>query len=290
MLTGLAIAYFAASDRSFVLSAQTRGAKIEITAQSISSWRLDRAKVCVRIDRRSSGEGGDPDCDGRLFDIVDIAPLEISWPVGTVLALKQQSNSTPLEILLVDARQFPIDIGETALTRNSRIIVSGPDFAEAGSLLFSGYLGIGGMPRSGANDLMTSGRYEVHESLLFRNRPVRVAEGDFFSGDFVTVIDSDNEPVEVSGFVTNAPVGDKTGFELLAFSPAGNHRIEIDRLGARPTLIASSWLDRAVKDPWLLGLSALIAAVLSIMELVRKTSALMSGRGEEGNDNSKSAG
>jgi hypothetical protein len=277
----LAIAYFAVSDRSFVLSAQTRGARIDVSGQTMTSWRLGRAKVCTRVAPRGMGKGDDPDCDGRLFDIEEFVPLEVSWPVGTVLSVNQQSNSAPFEILLVDAEQFPVDIGEISLTRNSRIIVTGQDFARSGTLLFSGYLTIGGMPRSGASDLLVNGRYEVHESLLFRNRPVQVADGEFFSGDVVTVIDSGGKSVEVSGFVTNAPVGDETGFELLAFSPAGNHRIEIERLGARPTIIASSWLDRAVQDPWLIGLSALIAAALSIMEVIKKTSGALSGRNPE---------
>lgn len=45
--------------------------------------------------------------------------------------------------------------------------------------------------------------------------------------------------------------------------------MRIGRLGAMPSFVSPSWMDRAINDPALLALSGLLALAVAVLELIK---------------------
>lgn len=269
--------YFTSTDRSFAISAQTKGIEIEFTNSISGAWRIPKAIYCMRREARTSGNSTNKwneICNNRLYEVQQIPNFEISWPKGTKLRLSYFSETEQLEIFVTQEAENTINVNGKPLTKNSRIILQKSSWEKAGSFIFSGYATIGSVPSPGSFDYLISGRFEVWENLIFRSKPVLVNSGDFFPGDSVKIVGNNNyENTIVNGFISPT-IDISAGLQVQIYSPSGPNLLKTERFSTDSSYTSSSWYDRAINDPWLIGVYAILALMLVIIQLYTETISL----------------
>ena len=265
-------AFFLRNERAYLVEADTQGMTIAFDRSAASSWRLTDVTVCRRLGQGEATDNRQRYCDARRFSEIALPSLEIDWPSGTRIEVERHRTDGALTIRIADTAERMPEAGGQKLAPGSLIFVASDGWAGTGALIFSGAATIGAIPGPGSRDLLLSGRYEIREALVGRSNPVTLREGTLSPGDSVTIVGADGATgAAVSGFLLRRQSGDPwSGFKVTAFSPSADIGLRISRLNAEPAVVTASWADRALRDPWLLGLAALLGFVSTVVGLVAR--------------------
>jgi hypothetical protein len=251
--------------RAFVVAAETY--RVEATPQVGGSmrWNLKSAIICTPLanDLQSAAASDESGCSPNHYEIRKPVNLSFEWPAGRHFILRKAPGGGPIAIEWEEELELP----EETLPPKSLIAMRDADWRKAGALLFSGQVAIGVVPP--VTGYMISGHYEVREELFLRSSPVVVAEGDLMPGDRAEIVGAErpNKPAFVQAFVSANPDPGREGFQVIIYSPAGQDFLRLDRMRANPALIGSNWYDKALKDPWLLALAAIMTFISLTSEL-----------------------
>jgi len=267
-------AFFLRGERAYLIDADTQGMTIVFDRSAASSWRLTEATICRRLGAGETAPGGAPNrfCDAGLFAETSVPSLEIEWPAGTRIEIERHRSDGALTVRITEVPKKPPEVAGQVLPKGTLIFISANGWAGAGALTFSGSVDIGAIPGPGSRDLLLSGRYEIREMLAGRSTPLTVKQDVLSPGDSVSLVRADGQGgAPVSGFLLRRQSGDtRTGFKVIAFSAFDDVGLRIARLNAQSTIVKASWTDRALRDPWLLGLAALLSFVSTVLGLISR--------------------
>jgi hypothetical protein len=191
-----------------------------------------------------------------------------------------------IQVTVLEVPVTPPSFGSTKLAVGSLMILPQTGFHTSVPLPFVGLLTIGLVTRPGRQAELASGHYEVRETLPLRKKSERVSSGDFIPGDSVAFIvrcrkknsidkvpddvdiecrrsvqpdeSSDLGYAVVQGFIGTPENAEDEAFRVVAYVPAGETRMRINRRALDPADIVPSWTDRAINDPWVLGCAAVL--------------------------------
>lgn len=281
-----AVVYLSPRPRSFAVDAQTRAVTFSFLGNSMNGWRLPGALVCLRKEVRSVASGDTaPDdaalCDPRLYELLRLGDIEMTWPDGTVVVLLR-TGTGPVEILVSEIGASAPEVDGIALSRSSRIVVTDRGSLDNLILPFSATITIGGVPGPGSQDALISGTFEVREAMPTQERHVPLMTGPLFPGDQVRIVGDDtsneassNIDIPVYGFAV--PRGIEPGLQVAAYTPPSRSALRLDRFAADPIFTVPTWIDRLVHDPILIGITAaagivggLAGALNGILDLLRR--------------------
>lgn len=128
---------------------------------------------------------------------------------------------------------------------------------------------LGAISTPGSTGQLIEGHHKAYETLLLRNEPILVSNGEFRFGDSVSIVGRDKKQVASVGMLSADP-DQESGIRVVATSPTGDTYLHVTRLGSQSEIIGSSWYDRAIQDPLLIGISTLLAALLALLELMSR--------------------
>ncbi len=293
IVTTIILIYADQHKRTFLVTAETYGAEIAFDGSARSAWHLEQTVLCIRRPRQAStiASATQSSCQSALYDVAKVRSLPLVWEPGTVLLF----TAGPGGGLEIDVRALPG--GEPAVTGDypleitvgSRLLLTRNAFRASGGLVFSGTVTIGALSRAGARGLLRSGRYEVRETLPLRSTGIAVAAGTLYSGDSVTVFGTDGGapvPQKAHGVISPGPAVDDA-FNITSYSALGRTRLVVERFGTEPTTIVPSWADRAIRDPYVLGATAVLTLTAILFSLI--TGIAQNAKGSEAGDASKSS-
>lgn len=302
--------YGAGRPRSYLIEARSMSADLTLTSTASGPWRFPALTACFRKEKRdrSASTPAGSRCDARLFDEVHYGePAEIAWSDGSRLELRRTDASwnAGLEILVKDPSPgaengrpvSPGRINGRELRPGSLVFVRNADWIAAGTLLFTGETVIGSVPFNNSSAILLEGRYEIREKPISASltdfltgsssSTMPVQTGTFFRGDELRLVGStpgSTKPVPLSGYVA-ATGPEAAGLNFLLYGPAGSSVLEVNRYAAHtdgspgaPSRIEPSWMDRAIRDPFLLALSAILALLVASIEITNAVSGWLSSR------------
>lgn len=258
------IFYFLPTERSFVVSVETLGFEIETFGESKNSWQLPSGTVCLRekelnlLDNNFS--------EKQLCKKHKLSNMEFSWPEGTLLKIRKGYNEgSPVKIQVSNYNKKEAEINGMTLTQHSFIELTNEEWQMNGSLIFNGLTTIGKEPSPGSSSHLISGNYSIYEKLFLRNVPLKVDTGNFNTGDEISVHStSGKKNVVMSGFISS----NKQGMKIISYSPLSDSFLKVKHLGSEDTLISSTWYKRALNDPFLIAVTALLAILVGLVELI----------------------
>lgn len=278
-----AATYLWPADQSYVVDAQTRGISLTFDGGAISAWRLGSATICMRARSASSVSSTQPTETVPACPLTHYRPLvqpasEIVWLKGSRIDLQATADggiaidlvrTAPGQSVLIEGSAVPIPA-------NSRILISQHSWAAHPVLPFSSAdIDIGNVPASGEQGIVMSGRYELHQTLPFRSVPITVDDGLFHTGDSLGFVPGRalalpprgaESGYQVYGFI--APVGGSTGtVSVVAYSALSRATLRIDRLGVETRYVEADWTHRAIRDPVLLAIAALLSILVVLSPL-----------------------
>ena len=276
----------------YLVEARTLGARITVTGPD-AVWKLPNATLCsdrgankdIRLATNWTGTG----CNPGLFEINDLTGTEIRMPSGVQIQLRAESDGSVLLRRLSD-RSDQTKAGSSGVrltdqhnwTPGSLLRIEPTNWQRVTLLEFAGDVEIGQETGSGANAYLIEGRYEVREHFLRQYRPwgttsaepTTVVTGTLYRGDRVAFHKPTKEntsalSVLATGFI--APNLDLTpGFSIVASSSLEHKQaqLRIKSFGTRETQVTPTWIDRALRDPLLLALTAILGFAVTALTLV----------------------
>lgn len=270
--------------QNYVVEARTLSARMTVLEPDVF-WRLPRATLCRELgDARDlvkasqyKGEG----CNPSLFETITLEETEIRIPRGVQILIQYEPNGSLLFQRLANrlTNEKPIVrlTSSEVWSENSVLRINGSDWAKVTLLEFAGDIVVGQEAGSGVSGYLIDGRYEVRELFLRQFRPwgysnadpTTVVAGSLYRGDRVAFVSQSrtDEAALLTGFI--APLFDTgaRGFGIVVSNGADttNARLAIKSFGARESQVTPSWIDRALRDPLLLALTAILGfAVTSL--------------------------
>jgi hypothetical protein len=293
-VAALALVAFYLGDvaRTYIIQADTHSVSITFFGSESKPWLVSDLTLCQRRRARISASqivqpGPTGPCNPAVYENVRLSNQIIEWPNDTTIRALYAARDGGLELHLqsvpADANGEPtLLIGGHAIRDHAILLLPETVWRDIGSLLFSGYLTIGSEPVSGVRDHLVKGNYEVRETLFLRSRPVPVLRGELFSGDEVQIVSGPRAGIStVTGFMLSAGARDE-GMRVVAYSSLSDAEMQINRLGATPSVVRPSWTDRALNDPALLALTGLLALIVTILELAKSIKAVAFSRFNRG--------
>ncbi|WP_366655773.1 hypothetical protein [Fodinicurvata sp. EGI_FJ10296] len=277
ILLFLLVSYLWPAKQSFQVEVITGGAEIGFDGGDLGTWRLPSATVCLPIRPSQTPTLPDgfrptrhPECHTDHYLAFGIRNAVIRWPAGTTIRVRARADDgVSIDVTAVaDNATIGIESSEATFGRSSRILIDGPDWRRHPSLPFSsGNVVLGLLPAAGEEGLVREGRYQIRETLPFRSRPITVDEGAFFAGDQIRFQGLEPEfiPPGLSATGTYFAYGflapgndDDAGYSAVAYTALDFTRLEIGRIGAEDSRVDVNWTKRALRDPLLLALTALV--------------------------------
>jgi len=269
-----AIIYALPQERSFLIDAQTTGIKIVYDGSARTAWRMSQVVVCIRKSKPNSYVSAitHKACSAQVYEVNLLKSLNFVWPAGSKIQITATEDSgLVVDILDVPKNDpYPLGVNRSKVTAKGRIVIPGETFRGAGGLVFSGFVDIGAVPKAGILGLLQAGRYEIRETLPLRSSPITVSSGDLYGGDSITIMKSQGDketPQTTFGFITAGKAGE-TAFNLVAYSALAHSYMRVSRFSSAPATVAPSWADRAIRDPYLLGVTAFLTLVAILVSIV----------------------
>ncbi len=286
LVIGLVIAHYAfPSGRFFVVEARTSSLTVTVVGER-QSWRLPDAVLCVAkpLDPRMLLEvtpDGGP-CASTRYETHGPRPVEPTLPDGGRLRLTLRPDRM-LEITPVG--DTTMRTGEITVDPSSFILLAPSAWRAMGALTVAGDLRIGDDVAPGSRHYLIEGRYEVRgEVLAYRfadwlgadTRPIILKTGTFTRGDRVELeaagrgADADARvarPV-MQAFVTAPEDEVAAGLALVAVSVPDRAALRVTSFASSPRRVGASWTDAAVRDPFILALTALLTVCALVVTIV----------------------
>lgn len=273
-----------------LVEARTLGAQIT-TAGPDTIWKLPASTVCQTLGSNKNlntaaswtGQG----CNPGLYEISNIKQAEIRIPDGVRISLRTESGGGVL------LRRLP-EAGDQATTSppvirlnstlqwepGSLLRIRAEDWKDVALLEFAGNVVVGQEAGSGADAYLIEGRYEVREHFLHQFRPwshtdadpTPVISGTLYRGDKVSFDqksagDQASASVLVTGFIAPVLQQNLRGFEIVVSSGFGQAqpRFTVKSYGTRETHIKPTWVARALRDPVLLAMTAILGFAVTAL-------------------------
>jgi hypothetical protein len=280
--------------QSHVVEARTLGARLTILGPD-TVWRLPPSTLCV--DRGTdrdlvlASDFDGPGCNPGIFAEQDLGNVELRIPSGVQILVRAEPDGTVLLRRLEDQtsnNSIAVRlVNDTFWETGSLIRIDADAWRKVALLEFAGNAVIGQAAVAGSTDYLIEGRYEVREHFLRQYRPfgtsqtepTTVKSGTLYRGDRVSFVptasDLDDLPVVVTGFISPQLLQNTLGFGIVISSgfDQSQAKMRVKSFGAREITIAPSWVDRAVRDPLLVALTAILGFAvtsLSFASEVRK--------------------
>lgn len=277
----------------YLVEAHTLGARVTVTGPD-AVWKLPDATLCADrgagkdIKRATSWTG--TGCNPGLYDVTTLGGTEIRIPSGVQILLRAEADGSVLLRRLSD-RPAQSDTPEKVVrlseqqrwTPGSLLRIDAGNWQRVTLLDFSGDIEIGQEAGSGADAYLVEGRYEVREHFLRQYRPwgavgaepTTVVTGTLYRGDRVAFRkQGDDDPpvatVLATGFIAPGLEKDKPGFSVVASSGLDQKQaqLRIKSFGTREIHVSPTWIDRALRDPMLLALTAILGFAVTALTLV----------------------
>ncbi len=287
--------------QSHVVEARTLGARLTVLGPD-TVWRLPPSTLCVdRGAERNlvlaAGFDG-PGCNPGIFAEKDLGNVELRIPSGVQILIRAEPNGSVLLRRLEDQASNTSTVvrlvDDTFWDVGSLIRIDADNWRSVALLEFAGDVVIGQAAVAGSTDYLVEGRFEVREHFLRQYRPfgarnaepTTVKSGSLYRGDRVSFqpksSDLDDPPVIVTGFISPQLVRNTLGFDIVISSgfDRSQAKLRVKSFGAREVTIQPSWVDRAVRDPLLVALTAILGfAVTSLTFAAEVRKIGQSGRG-----------
>lgn len=274
--------------RLYAIYAQTRGLDVVLGDSAALAWRLEQVTVCYRTDVPEIGTDVDTEealCSPGLYDVERLEEgQEFQWPAGTHLQISRVGPHSPLEIDVLGIGSVPVQLGGRPLPVYSRLVIDNTVWMDNSTLTLVGAVTVGDAPGSGSQFNLIGGSYAISEKLLGYSVPVEIVSGTLRSGDIAQIMMSDNR-AEISGFIE--PAGpESAGFDVSLFTSRETDRLQISRGSAGKLHIDPTWMDRALRNPLLLAIAAIVALLGGIGSAVSLTRWLLLDEGGPGAERS----
>lgn len=294
-----------------LVEARTLGAQIT-TAGPDTVWKLPTSTLCQNLgpskDLRKAASWTERGCNPGLYETSKIEQAEIRIPAGVRLSLKSEPGGSILLRRLPEAENLttiPPSIIRLNATHQwepgSLLRIDAEAWKEVALLEFAGNVAIGQEAGSGADAYLIEGRYEVRERFLHQYRPwgnsdadpTPVISGTLYRGDEVTFsrrdIDSHaSETVLVTGFIAPVFEQDARGFGIVVSSGFGQSqpRFSVKSYGTREAHIKPTWVARALRDPVLLAMTAILGFAVTALTFIIEVGKLASKKKKPQRENS----
>ncbi|MEX0277383.1 MAG: hypothetical protein AB3N19_07675 [Ruegeria sp.] len=278
--------------QSYVVEARTLGARVTFLGPD-ALWKLPKATYCqtrgenrdLRTAAKFQGEG----CNPGLFEIHTLPDAEIRIPSGVPILIRSEPDGSMLLRRLAVPDEAPKAAPALRLsdaltwTPNSLLRIDAEGWMQVTLLEFVGDVVVGEEAGSGSNSYLIEGRYDVRERLLWRSdsaEPTTVFEGTLYRGDRVAFYgDEEDAEVLLTGFIAPYLEDDRRGFGIVLSNGLDrtDSQLGIKSFGAREVLVSPSWTDRALRDPLLLALTAILGFAVTSLTFaveVRRLAAL----------------
>lgn len=283
----------------YLVEARTLGARIAVSGPD-TVWKLPKVTLCTDratkdIPRAASWAGAG--CNPGLFETTDLNGAEIRIPSGVEILMRAEADGAILLRRLdgqTTGAQAPvIRLSDDQLwSPGSLLRISAADWQQVSLLEFAGNIVIGQETGSGANAYLIEGRYEVREHFLRhvrlwdsdRAEPMTVVTGTLYRGDKVSFraedpADGTERAVLATGFVAPMLGQGQRGFGVVTSSGLDKTHVQlrIKSFGTRETHITPTWVDRALRDPMLLALTAILGFAVTVLTFVVEIKKLAPG-------------
>lgn len=288
----IVLSYSFTSGQVYLVEARTLGARITVIGPD-AVWKLPNATLCTdrgaNKDIKRATEWSGTGCNPGLFEIDNLTGAEIRIPSRVQIQLRAEADGSVLLRRLSDwpdqtkTDSIGIRLNDKHNWNPGSLLRIEPTNWKSVTLLeFAGDVEIGQETGSGANAYLIEGRYEVREHFLRQFRPwvttnvepTTVVTGTLYRGDRVAFRkpskdDTPTLPVLATGFI--APNLDLTpGYNIVASSNLEHKQaqLRIKSFGTRETQIKPTWIDRALRDPLLLALTAILGFAVTALTMV----------------------
>lgn len=285
--------YWFPREQSFIVFAETKSLSVVTDRNPELLWELPEATLCValpvdvaqaKIFERQGTDFVGPEsdqCDPLAFENPEaLTDVEIEWPEGVSINLTLKNRNTIELLLLTSGAQTALTINGRTVTDNSLLRFPITTMDQAGLLILSGDVALGENAIMGANHLLQSGRYEIRESFLFRERLQLVNEGLLTVGDKVTVRQAErNLPTSARVFFTRSEQHPNLLNAVLTTQPARSALVI--RRADQLAIIEPNWIERLKSDAWPIVMTTLLGlfgASLGIVHSFRGLNARPSGK------------
>lgn len=253
------------STRTFVVEAQTTGIQITFSGQA-NDWALGKVVVCTPRPRADPKlPRGTGVCDARGYTEEVLGDLRLVWTHDATVTVTTSSNAGQAVRLVLEIS------GQDGIADRTRVMLDAARWAEAGALTFNGTARIGEQLASGETKMLLHGSFEAREKPVWSATTEVLKSGLLRRGEAVSVVYPGADkpaPAEVFGHITAADQGG-SGFVVGLVSAPGPVWLEVGFFGAAvPTLIAPTWIDRALTSPLVLALAALLSILISALQIV----------------------
>ena len=282
---GLVIAHYAfPSGRFYVVEARTLAMTATVVGHR-QSWRLPDAILCVAkpLDPRTLLDTTATDglCPSTRYTREPPRLLEPTLPDGARLRLRLRPDDV-LEIKPMGDTE--LTVAGATVDRRSFILLPAPAWRGMGVLTVAGDLRIGDDVAPASTHYLLEGRYEVRgEVLAYRvaewfgaaTRPIILKTGRLTRGDRVDLMAAEGRaaPAGVTrpvmqAFVTAPANADDAGLDLVAVSVPDRAELRVTSFASSPRHVAASWTDAAVRDPFILALTALLTVCALVVTII----------------------
>ncbi|WP_147431245.1 hypothetical protein [Thiocapsa rosea] len=273
---------------SYLLDVVTYGAEFLPDGSERSQWSLQPGVIlCSRTSTPpKTQQFSTKVCDRRHFAVTKLTKkLTFVWDRETRVILRSTGDGDIL-VHLDAVPEGGMDLGNALLGEgfetlpvHSQMIIRRAVLAESGSQPMSGEIKVGTVVKGGATGLLDKGSFAIRQSLLWRQNPITVQEGTLAHGDRISFLASrtlgrEKPPKEVTAYGYLSVHADAPGargpkpFRMIVYTEPAKGTMRIERFGAKPSEVAPSWTDRALRDPWFLGLTAILSLGAIVTTLI----------------------
>lgn len=192
--------YWFPRKQSFIVFAETKSLSVVTDRNPELLWELSEATLCIALppeDVRANilnsepaqfSSAGSDQCDPLAFVMPEtLQDVLFEWPEGIGINLTLHDQKTIELLLSVPEKHPPLLIGGHTIRDKSLLRFPISTMDENGLLILSGDVELGENALMGASHLLQSGRYEIREKFLFRERLQLVDQGVLTVGDKVSV-------------------------------------------------------------------------------------------------------
>ncbi|MEM6385596.1 MAG: hypothetical protein AAF718_05090 [Pseudomonadota bacterium] len=269
--------------QNYVVEARTLSARITVLDPDVF-WKLPKAQFCEDLgearDLSKAASYQGTGCNPGLFREVSLPSTEIRIPKGVQILIQYQPDGSILFQRLED--RFIEDKPTVRLTdsevwtEGSVLKIKPVDWTTVTLLEFAGDVVVGEEAGSGANGYLIDGRYEVRELFLRQYRPwgnakanaTTVVSDNLYRGDRIAFTNTlEPEKKLLTGFFAPLFDANARGIGIVisnGFDPT-RARLAVESFGAREIVVTPSWIDRALRDPLLLALTAILGFAVTTL-------------------------
>lgn len=262
--------YWFPRKQSFIVFAQTKSLSVVTDRNPELLWELPHATLCIALPPEVAQANivnsqptkfdrvGTDRCDPLAFAMVEtLQDVLFEWPEGIGINLTLHDQTT-IELLLSVPENHPsFQVGGHTITDKSLLRFPISTMDENGLLILSGGVELGENALMGASHLLQSGRYEIREKFLFRERLQLVDQGVLTVGDKVSV-EAVRGNVPVLGRVFFTRSEDRPNLLNAVLTTQPERSVLTIHRADQVAQIVPNWIGRLKSDAWPIVMTTLL--------------------------------